>query len=172
MFVPSTGITVTLHKVLTLHIIFAQAVDNNMYMDIAVSVMPVRVGADKSLMSGEILFAVCKPKQLCLFPGQPTFVLVFWVEADDVVVGLDFVIILIFMETGIQFPAFYIETERIALYTVKIIFFPELHFSIFIKDRFSGVLIMLENEISLCFTIVRIFTCNVFQFCHENPLPS
>ena len=172
MFVPSTGITVTLHKVLTLHIIFAQAVDDNMYMDVAASVMPVRVGADKGLMSGKILLAVCKPKLLCPFPSQPAFVPVFRVEADDIVVGFDIIILLVFVETGIQFPAFHIETERIALYTIKIIFFPELHFPIFIKNWFSGVLIVLENKIPLCLTIVRILTCYVFQYRHENPLPS
>ena len=53
VLIPCTGITITLHKLLTLHIIFAQAVDNDMYMDIAAPVMPVRVGADKSLMSGK-----------------------------------------------------------------------------------------------------------------------
>ena len=57
VLIPGAGITVTLHKVLTLHIIFAQAVDNDMHMDVAASVMSVRVGADKSLMSGKILFA-------------------------------------------------------------------------------------------------------------------
>ena len=114
MFVPSTGITVTFHKVLTLHIIFAQAVDNDMYMDIAASVMPVRVGADKSLMSGEILFAVFKSKLLRLLPGQPAFVPVFRVEADDVVVGFDIIILLFFVEMGIQFPVIFITSYFIS----------------------------------------------------------
>ena len=105
VLVSGAGIAVTLHKILTLHIIFAEAVDDNMYMDVAAPVMPVRVCADKGLMSGKVLFAVFKPKLLCLFPGQPALVPVFRVEADDVVVGFDFVIFLIFMESGIQFPA-------------------------------------------------------------------
>ena len=33
MFVPGAGITVTLHKVLTLHIIFAQTVDDDNAQD-------------------------------------------------------------------------------------------------------------------------------------------
>ena len=89
VFIPCAGLAVTLHKILTFHIIFAQAVDNDMHVDVAASIMSVHVGADKGLMSGEILFAVFKPKALCLFPGQPAFVPVFRIEADDVVVGFD-----------------------------------------------------------------------------------
>ena len=127
-------------------------------MDVAAPVMTVRVGTDKGLMSGEILFAVCKPKLLCPFSGQPAFVPVFWVEADDVVVRFNLIILLVFVGTGIQFFALHIKTERIAFYTVKVIFFPELHFPIFIKDWFPGVFVMLENEIALCFPIVCVFT--------------
>ena len=101
MFVPGAGIAGTLHKILMLHIIFAQAVDNYMYMDIAASVMSVQMGADESLMSGKILFAVFKPKALRLLPGQPAFIPVFRIKADDVVVGFDLVILLVFVETGI-----------------------------------------------------------------------
>ena len=80
-----------------------------MYMDVAAPVMPVRVCADKGLMSGKVLFAVFKPKLLCLFPGQPALVPVFRVEADDVVVGFDLVISSVFVEAGVQFPAFHIK---------------------------------------------------------------
>ncbi len=149
-----------------------QAVDDDMHMDVAAPVMPVCVGADKGLMSGEILFAVFKTKLLCMLPGQSAFLPVFRVEADDVMVGFDFVIRPVFMEAGIQFFAFHIKAERVAVHPVKIIFFPELHVPVFIKDRFSGVLVVLENEISLRFPVVCILTCYVFEYRHGNPLPS
>ena len=34
-----------------------------------------------------------------------------------------------------------------------------------------GVFIMLEDKIPFCFSIVSIFTCNMFNHCHENHLP-
>lgn len=46
-FVTSAGIAVTRHKVLTLHIIFPQAVDDDMHMDVAAPIMAVRVDAGK-----------------------------------------------------------------------------------------------------------------------------
>ena len=61
VLISGAEIAVTLPKILMLHIIFARAVDNDMYMDIAASVKPIRVGTDKSLMSGKILFAVFSP---------------------------------------------------------------------------------------------------------------
>ncbi len=91
MFVPGAGIAVKFHKVLTLHIIFPQAVEHDMHMDVAAaSVMPVRVGADKSLMSGKFFLQYSQPKLLCLFSRSARIrSCLFWVEADDVVVGFD-----------------------------------------------------------------------------------
>ena len=58
MFVPCKGITGTFHKVLTFYIKFPQAVDYNMYMNIATSIVSVCMCADESLMSGKILFCI------------------------------------------------------------------------------------------------------------------
>ena len=52
------GIAWSLHKLLTIHIIFAYAVDHNMRVDVLVAVMPVRMGADKRLVSGKIFSGI------------------------------------------------------------------------------------------------------------------
>ena len=65
--------------------------------------MPVRVGADERLVSGEIFCGIFQTKLLSAFPGKP-FVRILWIIADDVVVGFDFIITLVFAKTGIQFP--------------------------------------------------------------------
>ena len=59
-----------------------------MHMDIAAVVMPVRVGADKGLVSGEMLVAELLAQLLRPVYGQAVVCPVPWVKADDVVVAL------------------------------------------------------------------------------------
>lgn len=68
-----------------------------MYVDVSVSIMPVHVGTDKSLMSGEVLLCVFHSNLLCLFSGQSIFCCVLWIEADDIMVGFDFIIGFVFV---------------------------------------------------------------------------
>ena len=56
-----SGVARPVHVGLALHLVNPQTVDDNMHMDIAAMVVSVRVGADKDLVSGEMLFAVGKP---------------------------------------------------------------------------------------------------------------
>jgi len=58
--------------------------------------MPVRVGADDSLMTGKLLPAKHLAKLLRLIYGQPVVRAVPWVKADDVMVALDVFALLIF----------------------------------------------------------------------------
>ena len=58
-----------------------------MHMNVAGMVMPVRVGADNRLMSGEMFLAVGKPQLLCFIYGQAVVRHITRVKADDVVVA-------------------------------------------------------------------------------------
>ena len=77
------------------HIFDPQTVDDDMHMDVAGLVMPVRVGADDSLMTGKLLPAKPLTKLLRLVHGQPIVRAVPWVKADDVMVALDILALLI-----------------------------------------------------------------------------
>ena len=66
-----------------------QGVDDDMHMDIAAVVMPVRVGADNGLVSGEMLFTELLAQLLRPVYGQAVVCPVPWVKADDIVVALD-----------------------------------------------------------------------------------
>ena len=67
-----------------------------MHMDVAGLVMPVRVGADDSLMTGKLLPAKPLPKLLRLIHAQAVVGAVPWIKADDVMVALDVLTLLIF----------------------------------------------------------------------------
>ena len=58
VLVPGTGIAIPLHKILVFHIVFPQAVDYDMHMDVASPIMPVHVRAGESLMAGEIFVGI------------------------------------------------------------------------------------------------------------------
>ena len=72
-----------------------------MYVDVAASIMPVHVCADKSLMAGKVLLCIFHSNLLCMFPGQAIFCCVLWIEADDIMVGFDFIIGFVFVVLGI-----------------------------------------------------------------------
>ena len=67
-----------------------------MHMDIAAVVMPVRVGAYKGLVSGEILFTELLAQFLRLVYGQAVVCPVPWVKADDIVVAFHIFPFLVF----------------------------------------------------------------------------
>ena len=99
------------------------------------------------------------------------FVPVFRIEADDIVVGLDFIVRLVLMKISICFLTFRCKGKWIAIYTVKVIFLTNEHVTVFIKDGFLRIFVMLKNQITFSFSIICIFTCDMFQYCHESHLP-
>ena len=88
VFVPGSGVACPVHVGLALHFGNPQTVDDNMHMDIAAVVVSVRVGADKGLVSGKMLFAVGQPQRLRPVNGQDIVGCVPWVKTDDIVVAL------------------------------------------------------------------------------------
>lgn len=94
-----------------------------MHMDVAAFIMPVHVCADQGLVAGEIFPGILHPKFLRPFPGQSIFICVLRVEADNVMMGFDFILRFIFTVQGVQFPALHIEGEWVAVYTVHDISF-------------------------------------------------
>ena len=65
-----------------------QRIDYDMHMDISAVVMPVRVGADKGLVSGEMLFTKLLAQRLRPVYSQAVVLCVTGVKADDIVVAL------------------------------------------------------------------------------------
>ena len=86
-----------------LYLFHPDAVQDDMYMDIPTLVMPVLMGADQHLMSGEMRFRIGQAKFLCPFHRQsPITVLRF--KTDDVMVRLELPLVLIFPMAETLFP--------------------------------------------------------------------
>lgn len=100
---------------LRFRIVFPQAVDDYVHMNVPAFVMPVGMSAYEGLVTGKILFGKCHPELLCPGPGQPFFRGVLRIKTDDVVVGFDFAVTLVFTVFRVQLHAFPVESERIAV---------------------------------------------------------
>ena len=72
-----------------------------MNMDVAAAVVTVCVRADQSLVPGKKALGEFSAERLCFLAGQTAFRYVLRVKADDVMMGFDFVVILVFVITSI-----------------------------------------------------------------------
>lgn len=74
-------------------------------------------------------------------------------------------------DSSCSVPDIQMQREWITVQTVQIIFFSQYHMPFFIKNRFLRILVVLEDKIPFRFSIVRVFVCDMFNYCHENHLP-
>ena len=82
---------------LRLYIGFAQAVDYDVGMDVACSVIAICMGADQSLMPRKISFCVFQPDGLCTFSCSIVVGVISGVMADNVLVAFDFIVSVVLM---------------------------------------------------------------------------
>ena len=152
--------------------LYPQAVNDDMHMDIAAVVMPVRVGAYKGLVAGEMLGA--KLLAQCLRPvyGQAVVRAVPWVKADDIVVAFHIFppLVLPIAEicphtgNGKILPAAVQRGQPVVLAGDK----P----AGFIKDGLHGKLVMLEKQVLFGGSVVGIFRVDMLECCQLRHLLS
>ena len=161
VLVPCLAVDGSLHKGLLGHIQFSQAVDYDMYMNVAAAIVTVHVRTDQCLMPRKICFCVFQPKLLCPFPRQTIFCAVPWIKADDVMVAFDFIFVFVLLIFAVQLLAGRIERIRFTVQAVQIKLISHDTISVLVKDRSFPKLIMLENQILQCSTIAGTLTCDV-----------
>ena len=161
VLVPCLAVNGPLHKGLLRHIQFSQTVDYDMYMNIAAAIMTVHVRTDQSLMPRKICFCVFQSKLLRPFTRQTIFCAVPWIKADDVMVAFDFILVFVLLIFTVQLLAGCIKGIGFTVQTVQIKLIPHDAISVLVKDRSFPKLIMLENQILQCSTIVGTLTCDV-----------
>ena len=161
VLVPCLAVNRTLHKRLRQNIQFPQTVDYDMDMNVAAAIVTVHVRTDQCLMPRKICFCVFQPKLLCPFPRQTIFCAVPWIKADDVMVAFDFILVFIFLVLAVQLLAGRIKGIGFTVQTVQIKLISHDTISVLVKDRSFPKLVMLENQILQCSTIVGTLTCDV-----------
>ena len=130
------------------------------------------MSTDQSLMTGKIFSCVLQAELLRPLSGQPAFFHIFWIKTQNVMMGFDFIIGLIFTVLCVQFFTFHIKSKRITVDAVQVIFFTGNQPAILIQDRLHGIFIILKHQITLCLPIIGIFTGDMLQDCHGRSLLS
>ena len=161
VLVPCLAVDGPLHEGLLGHIQFSQAVDYDMYMNVAAAIVTVHVRTDQCLMPRKICFCVFQPKLLCPFPRQTIFCAVPWSKADDVMVAFDFILIFVLLIFAVQLLAGRIKGIGFTVQAVQIKLIPHNTISVLVKDRSFPKFVMLENQIFQRSTIVGALTCDV-----------
>ena len=116
-----------------------------MHMDIAAVVMPVRVGAYKGLVSGEMLFAELLAQLLRPVYGQAVVLCVTGVKTDNVMVALYVLPFLVFAVFQIGAHTRYGEIFPAAIKGRYAVIITGEKPPIFIKRRLHGKLVMLKG---------------------------
>ena len=161
VLVPCLAVDGSLHEGLLGHIQFSQAVDYDMYMNVAAAIVTVHVRTDQCLMPRKICFCIFQSKLLCPFPRQTIFCAVPWIKADDVMVAFDFILVFVLLIFAVQLLAGCIERIGFTVQTIQIKLIPHDTISVLVKDRSFPKFIMFENEIFQRSTIVRTLTCDM-----------
>ena len=161
VLVPCLAVNGPLHKGLLRHIQFSQTVDYDMDMNISAAIMTVHVRTDQSLMSRKVGFCIFKSKLLRPFSRQTIFCAVPWIKADDVMVAFDFILVLVLLVFAVQLLAGRIEGIGFTVQAVQIKLISHDTISVLVKGRSFPKLVMLENQILQCSTIVGTLTCDM-----------
>ncbi len=129
------------------HFLYPQAVNDDMHMDVAAVVMPVRVGADKGLMAGEMLFTELLPQRLRPVYGQAVVRPVPWVKADDIVVAFHILPPLIFLIAEIGAHTRNGKILAAAVQRGQAIILTGDKPAVFIKDGLHSKFVMLKEQV-------------------------
>ena len=161
VLVPCLAVNGSLHERLLGHIQFSQAVDYDMYMNVAAAIVTVHMRTDQSLMPRKIRFCIFQSKLLRPFPRQTIFCAVPWIKADDVMVAFDFILVFVLLIFAVQLLAGRIKGIGFTVQTVQIKLIPHDAISVLVKDRSFPKLVMFENQILQRSTIVGTLTCDM-----------
>ena len=161
-----TPVTGLLHIGLALHFSCSDAADHDVDMDISRMVVSVRVGADDSRMAGKVLFTEVQAEGLCLFHRQSIFDCIPWVEADDILVALDIIRVVVLVVLPICQQTGRCKRGFAAFKGIQNVRFPQLGSALFVQNLLAGKFIVLVNQIGFGSGVVRVFRGDMLQRCH------
>ena len=134
VLVPCLAVDRALHKGLLGHIQFSQTVDYDMDMNVSAAIVTVHVGADQYLMPRKICFCIFQSKLLRPFSRQTIFCTVARIEADNVMVAFDFILVFVLLIFTVQLLAGCIEGIGFTVQTVQIKLIPHDAISVMVKE--------------------------------------
>ena len=128
---------------------------------VAAAIVTVHVRTDQCLMPRKICFCIFQSKLLRPFSRQTIFCTVARIEADNVMVAFDFILIFVLLIFAVQLLAGCIERIGFTVQAVQIKLIPHDTIAVFVQYRSFTILVMFENQIFQCSTIVGTLTCDM-----------
>ena len=153
------------------HIFDPQTVDDDMHMDVAGLVMPVRVGADDRLMTGKLLPAKPLAKLLRLIHGQPVVRAVPRVKADNVMVALDILALLILAIAEVGAHTGNCKIFLAAVQRGNAVILSRHKPPVRVQRRLHGKLIVRKGQVFFSVAVVGVFRADMFERCQRLHLP-
>ena len=153
------------------HIFDPQTVDDDMHMDVAGLVVPVRVGADDRLMTGKLFLAEPLAKLLCLIYGQPVVRAVPWVKADDVMVALDILALLILAVAEVRAHTGNCKIFLAAVQRGNAVILSRHKPPVGVQRGLHGELVMCKGQVFFSVAVVGVFRADMFERCQRLHLP-
>ena len=91
VLVPRNQVARSFSKTLLFNIILSDTVQDNMTVNITDSIMTIRMSADNHLMTRKTILCKLHSQFVSMFHSQSVFCLVIRIEADNIVVCLNFI---------------------------------------------------------------------------------
>ena len=140
-------------------------------MDISAAVMPVRVGADKGLVSGELLFTKPLAQLLRTVNGQPIVRAVPWVKGNDVVVALYILFLLILSVAQIGAHTGDCKIFFAAVHCGNAVVLPRHKPPLLVQRGLHGELIVFKGQVFFSVAVVGVLRADMFERCQRLHLP-
>jgi len=161
-----TPVTRLLHIWLAFHFSCADAADHDVDMDISRMVMPIRVGADDGRMTGKVCFTEVQAESLCFFHGQAVVGCISGVKADDILVALNIIGVVVLVVLSVCQQAGRCKREIAAFKRIQNVRIPQHGPALLIKKLLPGELIVLVNQVRFDGGVVRILRGDMLERCH------
>ena len=152
------------------HIFDPQTIDDDMHMDVAGLVMPVRVGADNRLMTGKLFSAKLLAKLLRLVHGQPVVRPVPRVKADNVMV-LDILALLILAIAEVGEHTGNCKIFLAAVQRGNAVILSRHKPPVGVQRGLHGELVMCKGQVFFSVAVVGVFRADMFERCQRLHLP-
>ena len=150
----------------------SQRIDNDVYMNVSAVAVSVGVGADKSLMTGEVLGAEFLSQLLRHVHGQAVVRHILRIEADDIVVTFHILTLLIFSIAEICPHTGNRKIFIAAVQCGNAIIFSWNEPAVFIQRGFHGELVMFESQVGFGGGVISVLRADMFECCQERHLLS
>ena len=142
-----------------------------MDVEVSAAVVAVGVGTDQRLVAGELRFGKLHSQRLSSIHGEAGVLLVTGIKADDIVVALDILPLLVLAKAEICPDTRNGEVLLAAVEAGEAVVCPGHQPSLFITDGLVGELVVGVEQVGFGGAVVGVLRGDMFERCQRHHLP-